>query len=155
MAELVIADTSCLIVLSKIGRLSVLHSLYSTITITPEIKQEFGGDLPEWVTISSETEYQKLLRLDLDKGEASAISLGLRNSEKDPLIIIDEKKGRKVAQLLELNVIGTLGVLIKAKQQGMINSLANEIDALKKVDFRMSEDLIQGILEKYDVEGRP
>jgi predicted nucleic acid-binding protein len=65
MAELVIADTSCLIVLSKIGRLLVLHSLYSNITITPEIKQEFGADLPEWVNVSSETEYQKLLQLAL------------------------------------------------------------------------------------------
>jgi predicted nucleic acid-binding protein len=148
MAKTVIADTSCLIVLSNIDRLEILKSLYSHIIITPEIKAEFGGELPNWIAVSSEKREQKALRLELDKGEASAIGLGLVYDHV--LILIDEKKGRKVARQLTLPVMGTLGVLIKAKEKGYITSLATEIEKLKQVEFRMSEKLIQKILKNYD-----
>lgn len=148
MPKLVIADTSCLIVLSNINRLEVLKFLYSTITITPEIQAEFGGELPNWLVVSAEKSEQKALNLELDSGEASAIGLGLVFD--NVLLLIDEKKGRKVARQLDLPVMGTLGVLIKAKEKGHITSLATEIEKLKQVEFRMSEKLIQKILKNYD-----
>lgn len=46
MPKIVIADSSCLIILSKIGKLNVLHWLYQEIYITPEIVTEFGEELP-------------------------------------------------------------------------------------------------------------
>lgn len=147
MAKTVIADTSCLIVLSNINRIEILKSLYSGITITPEIQAEFGGEIPNWIKVSSEKSDQKALRLELDKGEATAIGLGLVYD--NVLILIDEKKGRKVARQLDLPVMGTLGVMIKAKEHGYITSLEKEIEKLKQVDFRMSEKLIQKILKNY------
>lgn len=147
MPNLIIADTSCLIIFSKIDRIEILKSLYSIITITPEIKAEFGGELPNWIVVSSENGKQEALTLELDKGEASAINLGLVYDKV--LLLIDEKKGRKVAHQLGLPVMGTLGVLIKAKEKGYITSLATEIDKLKQVGFRMSEKLITKILNNY------
>ncbi|MEM8965287.1 MAG: DUF3368 domain-containing protein [Bacteroidota bacterium] len=150
MSELVIADTSCLIVLSKIGRLHLLKDLFSKISITKEVYQEFSDALPEWIQVEEikDSERQRILELDLDKGEASSIALGLEHEES--LLLIDEKKGRRIAKDLGLKVTGTLGVLIQAKINGQLDSLKDEIDKLKKIEFRMSEGLVQKILETYE-----
>ena len=110
MHNLVIADTSCLIVLQKIDRLDVLEEIFDKINVTQEIADEFGNELPSWIAITSVKDKmrERILRIDLDNGEASAIALGLENS--DSLILIDEKKGRKRAMELGLKIMGTLGV---------------------------------------------
>lgn len=51
MAKVIISDTSCLIVLSRIGRLHLLNELFSTITITQVVADEFGDPLPPWVEV--------------------------------------------------------------------------------------------------------
>ena len=150
MHSLVIADTSCLIVLDKIERLDLLKSIFAEITITEEIKAEFNESLPNWIavrTIEDKTK-QKILELDLDKGEASAIAWCLENP--DALLLIDEKKGRKVASDLNLKILGTLGVFIRAKENQLISSIAPEIEKLRSVEFRMSDQLINQILDKYE-----
>lgn len=56
MSELVIADTSCLIVLSKIGRLHLMKDIFSKISITKEVHQEFSDALPEWIQVEEAKE---------------------------------------------------------------------------------------------------
>ncbi len=58
---------------------------------------------------------------------------------EDSLLIIDERKGRKKAEELGLSFIGSLGVLLKAKQKGVIPSLLEVIQEIDKTDFRVSE----------------
>ena len=76
---IVIADTSCLIALSKIEAIELLKELYEEVYITEEIALEFGESLPGWVRIENvkNKKYQQLLDLYLDLGEASAIALAL------------------------------------------------------------------------------
>ena len=96
----VIADTSCLIALSKIEAIELLKELYEEVYITKEIALEFGESLPEWVRIENvkNKKYQQLLDLYLDLGEASAIALALE--KVDVLLILDDLKGRKEAEKL-------------------------------------------------------
>jgi predicted nucleic acid-binding protein len=150
MPELVIADTSCLIVLQKINRLLILKKLFNSISITNDIYLEFGEELPEWVVIKEVEDKKKkqLLQLELDKGEAGAIVLAMEN--EGSLLLIDERKGRKVASALGLKIMGTLGVIIKAKELNIIDSLSDEIDKMIAADFRMSKKLIKQIIRKYD-----
>jgi predicted nucleic acid-binding protein len=150
MSDLVIADTSCLIVLQKINRLTILKELFNSISITPDIYLEFGQEIPEWIVIREIKDKKKkqLLQLELDEGEAGAIVLAMEN--EGSLLLIDERKGRKVASDLGLNIMGTLGVIIKAKELKMIDSLSVEIDKMKAANFRMSEKLIKQIIRKYD-----
>ncbi len=150
MRSLVIADTSCLIVLDKINRLALLQEFYSEIYISPEIENEYGKNIPDWIkTIEvNDKQRQKILELELDKGEASAIALGLEN--ENSLLLIDEKKGRKIALGLGLKITGTLGLLIKAKEDNLIDSLRIEIEKMKQEGFRMSEKLIEKILNKHE-----
>jgi predicted nucleic acid-binding protein len=84
--------------------------------------------------------YQRILEGFLDPGEASAIALALE--KEDCLLIMDESKGRREAQLLKLNVTGTIGILITAKEKGIIESISNVIDKINQTDFRISEALI-------------
>ena len=98
--------------------------------------------LPEWIKVKSAQQSSALEVLNqfLDKGEASAISLVLENT--DSLIILDDLKARKVANSLRINITGTLGVIVKAHKRNLISDLNNIIDRLKATDFRISETII-------------
>jgi predicted nucleic acid-binding protein len=148
MNQIVIADASPLIILQNIGRLALLQNLFDEILITPEIKTECGLDLPDWIKVAEvqDKTKQRLLNLTLDKGEASAIALCLENAES--LLIIDEKKGRRIAQELGLKIVGTLGVILKAKEKGLINSTENILESLENANFYISANLKEKISGK-------
>lgn len=152
MYEVVIADASCIIVLEKIGRLAILQNLFKSITITPEVMQEYGNVLPNWIQVESVQDKirQQLLEITLDKGEASAIALSLE--KQNGLLLIDEKRGRKIAEELNLKLTGTLGILIRAVERGLIPSIRTEIEKLEQVAFRMSNDLKERVISKYEKE---
>ena len=99
--RVVIADTSCLISLTRIDQLELLNSLYKEVSITKEIALEFGEPLPHWVKVVAvkDAHYLKLLQNQLDLGEASALALALELG--DVLLILDDLKGRKEAMLSE------------------------------------------------------
>jgi predicted nucleic acid-binding protein len=120
MQNAIISDTSCLILLDKIGELEILHTLYGNIITTQQVASEFGGILPGWIVIVNPVNknYQTIIEASLDKGEASAIALAVEYD--DCLLIIDDLKGRKFALQLGLQITGTLGVLIEAKSGGHI-----------------------------------
>ena len=144
--RIVIADASCLIALLRIDQLEVLHSLYQEILITSIIWDEVGEVLPDWIAVEAVEDQQKvkLLELELDQGEASAIALALQM--EDPLLIIDEKKGRAVAKRLGLRVTGTLGIIVKAKERGYLSAAKPVLDRLMDEGFRMSDLLFKHIL---------
>ena len=70
------------------------------------------------------------------------------NSEAGMKAIIDERKGRKVAQRLKIEIIGSLGVLIKAKEKGVIKSVKVILDLIDKTNFRVSESIKEKVLKK-------
>lgn len=141
MPKVVIADTSCLIVLSNIEQLKILRQLYGNIVTTPDVEREYGETLPDWVEINypKDKTRQVLLELQLDKGESSAIALALEIP--DSILIIDDYKARKIAEQLQLKITGTLGILIKAKQRGFLKSIMPIVKKLKSSGFRISDDL--------------
>lgn len=141
MQNVIISDTSCLILLDKIGELNLLNKLFGQIIITPEISPEFKKELPNWFEVKEPLNktYQKILEASLDKGEASAIALAIE--QLDCLLIIDDQKGRKYAEQFGIKITGTLGVIIDAKLSGHIPSIKPLLDKIKKTDFRLTEEL--------------
>lgn len=107
MQATIISDTSCLILLDKIGELNLLKKLFGEIITTQSVADEFGKNLPSWISIQNPTDLvsQLVLEINLDKGEASAIVLALEL--ENCLLIIDELKGRKLAKRLGLTITGT------------------------------------------------
>ena len=146
--KLIISDTSCFIALSNIGELNLLRLLYKQIVTTSEIAQEFGENLPDWVKIItvSDKSKQQLLELQIDKGEASAIALALES--ENPLLILDDYKARKLANNLKLNYTGTIGVILAAKQKGIIPTIKPLLEKIKQTNFRLSPDLeLQALIQ--------
>jgi predicted nucleic acid-binding protein len=141
MAEAVISDTSCLIAITNIGRLELLRKLFGNVIVTPTVRQEFGDGLPDWFQVIAPDSTEILLELEarLDAGEASAIALALQL--EGATLIIDELKGRRAAILLGINIIGTIGVLARAKNQGLLESPATVLDELQRAGFRISDEL--------------
>jgi predicted nucleic acid-binding protein len=148
MPKIIISDTSCLIILNKIGELDLLRQLYNTVTITQDILLEYGEQLPDWIEVQqAKDQYrQQLLEMQIDKGEASAIALALETA--DNILILDDWKARKVAERLGLSVTGTLGVIIKAKKNGIISSIKPYLDKIRETNFRISEELEQIALKE-------
>ncbi|SFB17675.1 DUF3368 domain-containing protein [Algoriphagus aquimarinus] len=147
--SIVVSDTSSLIVLTKIGQLDLLPKLYAKIVTTPEIIYEFGNPLPDWIQVINvqNLDLKKSLELHLDLGEASAIALA--HEVPESTLILDDLKGRKVAKLLKMKFTGTLGVLARAKSEGIIPRLKPVIDKLLETNFRVSDHLIEELLKKY------
>jgi len=150
MNKIIISDTSCLIALERIDQLEILKRTFKVIIITQEVYQEFGNCLPDWIIINEVKNKEKQSHLEsfLDKGEASSIALA--NETNDALLIIDEKKGREIAKTFNLEIIGTLGVLIKAKEKGIISNLKDIVFDLKKAGFRVSNSIVNEILKDGD-----
>jgi predicted nucleic acid-binding protein len=138
MPNVVIADTSCFIILSNIDELDILQKLYKQITTTPDVALEFGEPLPDWIIIKSPTDHQKQLILEqqVDKGEASAIALALEIPKS--LIVLDDLEGRTLARHLGITMTGTIGVLVKAKLQGLIPSIKPLLTKIRQTNFRIS-----------------
>jgi len=148
MPKTIISDTSCLILLEKIGELDILNKLFGTIITTAEVAEEFGQPLPSWFELRQPTDknYQFIIEASVDKGEASAIALAIELD--DCLLIIDDLKGRKFAHQLGLTIIGTIGVIVDAKLSGIIPSVKSILAKIKATNFRITEQLELLILKK-------
>ncbi len=105
MPKKIISDTSCLIVLTNIGELEILHKLYGQIITTIEIATEYGEHLPGWIEIVNVNDKSKqlLLELKLDRGESSAKALALETPNST--IILDDNKSGKIAHQHKLTKI--------------------------------------------------
>ena len=147
-SDIIISDTSCLIILDKIDEFELLMKMGRKVFVTPIILKEFGKSLPDWISVVSpkNSYYQQILEMDLDEGEASAIALSLEM--KNPIIMIDELKGRKVAEKLNLRYSGTFGLILRAKQIGLIKSVKPILAKIKTTNFRFDEKLFEKVLEQ-------
>lgn len=121
--------------------MDLLKKVYGSVFTTRDIANEFGDSLPEWMEVLSVKDpfRQQLLELQIDKGESSAIALALEMPGST--VILDDFKARKIAIKLGIHVTGTLGVIIRAKQKGVLSSIQPFLEKLKQTNFRLSPEL--------------
>ena len=145
----VIPDTSCLILLRKIGALNLLDQLYDEVLITETVLKEFNEpvSIPHKTAKIENPDFFKLLSHQLDPGEASVICMAL--DQQDYLMVLDDLKGRKVANALGLKFTGTLGVLVKAKRNGLIEKLEPFVEILLQVGIRISSQVLTEVKKDY------
>lgn len=146
----VIINSSPLISLAILNKLHLLNDLFDQVFIAKSVFNEvtviekpFSERLKSFSTdliIKAENRIAvNILSKEIDPGEAETIIIALE--KKLPCIILDDYKARKYAQLNGLKVIGTIGVLIKAKQIGKVTNVKSELDVLIKNKIRISESL--------------
>ena len=140
--KIVISDTSCLIALENINGLDLLRRLYHSVLITPEVANEFGQPLPGWVVVQNVSDQEKLTAFNrtLDLGEASALALALEH--RDCLLLLDDLKGRKIAEEWNIPYTGVLGILIKAKRARLISEVKPMLKRLLETNFRISPAIV-------------
>jgi predicted nucleic acid-binding protein len=148
MPETIISDTSCFIILTNIDELDLLYKIYGQVITTIEVATEYRQSLPQWVQIKGATDKyrQQILETQIDKGEASAIALALEIPEST--IILDDYKARKIAERLALKITGTIGVIIKAKLDGIIPSIKPYLNKIRQTDFRLTTEIERIALEE-------
>ena len=89
--------------------------------------------------------FVSLLRAELDEGESEAIALA--RQEHLMVVLLDEKRARRVAQQLEIQVLGTVGLLLWARRVGLIPNLREQLDALQtRGGFRLSLAVVREAL---------
>lgn len=106
---------------------------------------------PGWLEIWPAPDTDDPALRALDRGETSAIALGL--SVKAGLILIDGRKGAAVARNKGFEVAGTLGILDLAAERNLID-LADSLDHLKRTNFRYRQEMLDVLLKKHAGEGR-
>lgn len=153
----VVSNTTPIISLLKLNKLEILKDLYGQIYIPLAVYQEievgkskgYYQDLlqVDWILISKVVNGQTVTSFpDLDAGEAEAVVLALEISAD--LIILDERLGRFHAKHEGLNVTGTIGILIKAKKQGLIKELKSLLTELTEKEVWISNKLKREILNQ-------
>ena len=88
----------------------------------------------------------EIINMNLDMGEASAIALAV--DLKRSILIIDDLKGRKVDDHLNVRYSGTLGLILRAKQEGILPSVKPIIKKIEKTNFRMDKSLLLTVLNE-------
>lgn len=146
----IVSDATALIVLAKLSHTELLKSLFTSVIIPHHVKKEIlqknDYDLSVWddsffiVSNVSDISLLGSLELFLDKGESEAITLA---KELSLPLLIDEKKGRKIAQTMHIEVIGLVGVIIALHRHKIVSSqeAIAIIDEAQKIGFRLSEKL--------------
>ncbi len=145
MKEAVVSDSTCLIGLERVGKLDILPALFAPVIIPPEVEREFGGKFA-WLQIENlkNNLLATALQMVVDAGEAEAIALA---SERNCLLISDDKQARAAAKRLGVTVIGTVGVLVRAKPNGIITELKPILDNLESNNFFISRALREEALK--------
>lgn len=141
----VVCDSSTIIHLARIGRLSLLRDFHERIIVVPAVWNEAveeGQGKPGsseirdaresgWIEVTAPHNgpLVQLLQRELHKGESETIALAVELHAD--LAFLDESDARRVAKIYGLKMSGVVGILIRAKFAGMVTSLRNELDKLR------------------------
>jgi predicted nucleic acid-binding protein len=145
-ANAAVADSSALIVFHQIGRLELLQAVLGRLAVPPAVARDVApslGVLPAWVELRRAPPNPDLPGY-LDDGERDAIALALHLGAST--IVLDELPGRRVAMALRLDVVGSLGLLVRAKRAGLIRDVRPIMDAMLSWGLFASDSLYRQIL---------
>ncbi len=150
---MIVSDSTALIVLFDLDSIALLENLFEVVYITPivleEISVKYPIVLPSFIKVrrlKDDTVFNSLQML-LDLGESEAIASA---EEKNLSIIIDEKKGRRIAKGMGLRVIGLLGVVYLNAKKGFLTK--GEAGAFMESaiahGYRISRKMVEDVLRE-------
>lgn len=155
-----VSNATPLIGLATINQFDLLFHLFGKVHISQAVYQEvvtFGREIggakrevlaSTWIEIMMVKDRLavNVLLDELDLGEAETIVLACEM--RADWTLMDERKGRRKLSQLDLNKIGTLGILLKAKQIGLLSVIKPEIERLHQQGFSLSQTVIDTILHQ-------
>jgi len=147
---MIVSDSTILIVLIDLKREDLFLNLFKKVYLPKAVYKELCykneielADFFEILEVRNRSKVKEL-ELLLDKGESEAIVLALEESLP---LIIDEKKGRKVAKNLGIKIVGLLGILYLNIKQGYISKeeALSFLQLAIKEGFRVDKALIDKV----------
>ena len=159
---IVVSDTSPIRGLLSIKKTDLLEQLFDSIVIPKAVEEELYRikavdiDIPaflnkSWVKVMEIKNTKQLneLRKHIDSGESEAIILAKELNCN--LILIDEDKGRRIAKSLDIEVLGLIGILVLAKQKGLLNEIKPLLDDLRdNYGFWINNELFVKIIKSVN-----
>ena len=153
----IISNNSPLVYLWHLDLLSLLRDLYTEVWIPREVEKEFLGiekksrqdalNNAPWIKAIDVTDPKDVLAYDrLDSGEAAVLALA--NEHEARLVIIDEKKARQEVLKIGLPFIGTVGILLEAKEEGLIGEIKPLLIALEENGMYLGESFMTYVVKK-------
>lgn len=152
----VVCNTSPIQYLHQLGQLHLLPALVGQVIIPPAVVAELdrgrdlGVDLPDtavltWIVVRHPIHTPALPQAnDLGPGESEVLALAMEAD--DAVAILDDGLARQVAQRLGIPIRGTLGVLLDAKQAGLISQVRPLLDELQALQFRLAPATREAVL---------
>ena len=155
----IVVNTGPLIALDACGGLDLLPQLHEPVVVPAAVVDELGAGQddrpgyalgrapPGWLRVDEPAlPPPPLLAEYLDGGEAAVITLAL--DKRIPLVALDERRGRVVARTLGLAVTGSLGVLLRAKETGLLDAVRPRLDAMREHGIWLAEPLLERVLRE-------
>lgn len=157
---IVVANTTPLIGLASVQRFDLLKHIFGEVTIAQAVYDEIMSARGRKKTAQREVSNSRWLKTvpihdrlavdvlldELDLGEAETIVLA-REINAD-WVVMDEKKGRQKLDQLGLNKIGTVGILLKAKEVGLLSHIKPELEKLQENGFSLSQAVVEAVLQQ-------
>ena len=161
---IIVSNTTPLIGLASIRRFDLLRKLFSEVHIPHAVYDEAvvagreeGGAKREvssasWIETSRVQDRLavEVLLDELDRGEAETIVLA-RELNAD-WVLMDEKRGRRKLSQLGMRKLGTLGVLLKAKEVGILQRIRPDVERLRSQGFSISQPVVDAVLKQAGEE---
>ncbi len=157
-----VSDTSPILGLAAIDRLELLHEQFGAVfipnAVLSELKTETNFSGASVVREALENGWLEVkdvqnlplvqaLSVELDMGEAEALALATDLHLE--IIVMDEHEGRARARAMGLKPVGVIGILLRAKHQGKIQSIGDTLQALRdEIGFYIADDFFQRILKE-------
>ena len=143
-----VTDSSALIVFQRIERLALLAEILGPVLVPGAVRREVFGrqQLPEWIEERpvGQPLASQIVSVRLGPGEREAIPLALEINARE--LVLDDLPARRLAQSLGLPVIGSVGLLLRAKRHGTVPAIRPLLEAMHAQGFRLSARLWAGIL---------
>ena len=157
--EKVVINASPFILLCKSGLITLLPRLFSEICMPEAVWDEIerGGDIASYQLYDYEQTWLNRYLIDsakevivwnLGDGETEVLSFAFVN--KSHTALIDDRAARRCAETMNIQTLGTGGILVLAKKRGLIQSVSLELKKLTSAGLWLSNEVIEVILKQAD-----
>lgn len=152
---ILVADNSALIALAVCNSLNLLDLLFTEVKVPRAVFVEVSKKSKKEADLLAHYLEDKIIDVEIDRnyiikegtieiGELEAMTLYKQLAAN--WLLIDDRRARKIAELNQIKIIGSLGVLLLGKKKGYLTTIKSKIDILKKSDIFFSEELLQNTL---------
>ena len=151
MSDIWVLNASPVILLGKIGRLNLLESLAPKAVVPNAVFLEIQAGIGEHQAVQSTMDWVaprrtadvpiplSIERWDLGPGESQVIAHCLKEKQR---AVLDDAQGRQCARAHGIAVIGTVGIVLSAKRQGMIPAARPVLEMLCRSGMYLSDHVL-------------